>query len=302
MPERRGDGRDVGRAAQHGRGDARLQGLDRGHHRAARHPVLRRIRRPLSARPSRSRSRRRRWSVPPRTTTRRPTRRTSVAGRWYQQKFGDDLHGIYVFGNDSQAARDAHVRVRRRAARHRHHDRRRLRPVGQGDAERVHRDRPGDEEQRLELRAVHLVVPVHRAAAQGGRAPGPHRREGLGLRRRRATTRGSSSRVARTSRASTSTRTFLPFLSKADQKANPMTAAFVKYTGTDNAASFGAYDLGGGHRVPRRGERDREGRRRQRRHPQDDPGRTVDKIHKFDAEGMIAPDRPRRSQGHRSAT
>ena len=28
-------------------------------------------------------------------------------GRWYQQKFGHDLHGIYVFGNDSQAARDA---------------------------------------------------------------------------------------------------------------------------------------------------------------------------------------------------
>ena len=28
-------------------------------------------------------------------------------GRWYEKKFGNDLHGIYVFGNDSQAARDA---------------------------------------------------------------------------------------------------------------------------------------------------------------------------------------------------
>ena len=34
---------------------------------------------------------------------------------------------------------------------------------------------------------------------------------------------------------------FLPFYSKADQKANPMTKAFVKYTGADNVASFGAY-------------------------------------------------------------
>ena len=39
---------------------------------------------------------------------------------------------------------------------------------------------------------------------------------------------------------------FLPFLSKADQKANPMTAAYVKYTGADNVASFGAYTWAAG--------------------------------------------------------
>ncbi len=40
--------------------------------------------------------------------------------------------------------------------------------------------------------------------------------------------------------------TFLPFLSKADQKANTMAANFVKYTGADNAASFGAYTWAAG--------------------------------------------------------
>jgi Periplasmic binding protein len=35
--------------------------------------------------------------------------------------------------------------------------------------------------------------------------------------------------------------TFLPFFSKADQKANKMAANFVKYTGAGNAASFGAH-------------------------------------------------------------
>ena len=34
---------------------------------------------------------------------------------------------------------------------------------------------------------------------------------------------------------------FLPFYSKAEQKANPSTANFVKYTGADKVASFGAY-------------------------------------------------------------
>ncbi len=33
----------------------------------------------------------------------------------------------------------------------------------------------------------------------------------------------------------------LPFYSKAEAKANPMLANYVKYTGADNAASYGAY-------------------------------------------------------------
>jgi hypothetical protein len=40
--------------------------------------------------------------------------------------------------------------------------------------------------------------------------------------------------------------TFLPFLSKADQKANKMAANFVKYTGAGNAASYGAYTFSAG--------------------------------------------------------
>jgi ABC-type branched-subunit amino acid transport system substrate-binding protein len=34
---------------------------------------------------------------------------------------------------------------------------------------------------------------------------------------------------------------FQPFFDKKEQKANPMTAAFVKYTGADNVGGFGAY-------------------------------------------------------------
>ena len=66
----------------------------------------------------------------------------------------------------------------------------RLRPLGRGDAvASTRRSSRQIKTQRLELRAVPRVVPVHGPPAQGGHAPGPHRREGVGLRRRRATTK-----------------------------------------------------------------------------------------------------------------
>jgi len=82
---------------------------------------------------------------------------------------------------------------------------------------------------------------------------------------------------------------FLPFYNKAEQKANPSTANFVKYTGADKVASFGAYawaaglafrdavnaavkDNGGVNGVTRK-----------------TIFQELNKIHKFDADGMFAP-------------
>ncbi len=82
---------------------------------------------------------------------------------------------------------------------------------------------------------------------------------------------------------------FLPFYDKAEQKANPSTANFVKYTGADNVASFGAYawaaglafrdavdaavkNNGGVNGVTRKTIFEE-----------------LNKIHEFDADGMFAP-------------
>ncbi len=89
---------------------------------------------------------------------------------------------------------------------------------------------------------------------------------------------------------------FLPFYSKADQKANPMLANFVKYTGADKVASFGVVRLGRRRRLPRRGERAGEGRRRQQRHPQDDL-RAAEQDPQVRRRRHVRADRPRRSPG-----
>ena len=164
-------------------------------------------------------------------------------GRWYQKKFGDDLHGIYVFGNDSQAARDATFASV--AA---------LRDIGiksDGDFDRSaratqseHRDRGGDEGRQLELRPVHVVVPctvlLRKAALQGLTGVkvwdcGSACYDQEFLKSGGSDVEGQYVDV-----------TFLPFMSKADQKANKMAANFVKYTGADNAASYGAYTWAAG--------------------------------------------------------
>ena len=41
------------------------------------------------------------------TSIRRRSRLTWRAAYYYLDKYGKDLHGVYVFGNDSKSARDA---------------------------------------------------------------------------------------------------------------------------------------------------------------------------------------------------
>ena len=73
-------------------------------------------------------------------------------GYYYEKKFGKDLHGVYVFGNDSKSARDSVIREQRPAPAGVLQVRQGLRPARQRPAVAVHAGRAGDEEQGLELR------------------------------------------------------------------------------------------------------------------------------------------------------
>jgi hypothetical protein len=81
---------------------------------------------------------------------------------------------------------------------------------------------------------------------------------------------------------------FLPFYSKADQKANPATGNFVKYTGNDKVASFGAYAWAAGLAF-----RDAVNAQVKAGGVNSVNRKTIfeqlNKIHKFDADGMFAP-------------
>jgi hypothetical protein len=81
---------------------------------------------------------------------------------------------------------------------------------------------------------------------------------------------------------------FLPFYSKADQKANEQTGNFVKYTGRDKVASFGAYAWAAGLAF-----RDAVNAQVKEGGVNSVTRKTIfeqlNKIHKFDADGMIAP-------------
>ena len=214
-------------------------------------------------------------------------------GYYYLDKYGKDLHGVYVFGSDSKSARDASFASLGG-----------LRDIGGVDqgiksdedfdissaahAVGVHAGRADDEEQRLELRSGRRSVHADGVTAQGGGAAGRDRREGLGL--RRAVLRQAVHRRRRlpTSRASTSDTLFLPFYSKADQKANPMLANFVKYIGADKLAGFGMYAWAAGIAF-----RDAVNAQVKAGGVNSVTRKTIfeqlNKIHKFDADGMFAP-------------
>ena len=74
-------------------------------------------------------------------------------GYYYKQKFGNDLHGVYIFGSDSKSARDSSFasgigQLRPGLLQVRPG----LRHLRLRAAVGLHAGRPGDEERRLELR------------------------------------------------------------------------------------------------------------------------------------------------------
>jgi ABC-type branched-subunit amino acid transport system substrate-binding protein len=166
-------------------------------------------------------------------------------GRYYQKKYGNNLHGIYVFGNDSQAARDATFASV--AA---------LRDIGiksDGDFDRSAR--------ATQSEYTEIVQAMKTAGSNYGQCTSSFpctvllRKEAAlqGLTGIKVWDCGSAcydqqflASGGQDVEGQYVDTTFLPFLSKADQKANKMAANFVKYTGADKAASFGAYTWAAG--------------------------------------------------------
>ena len=170
-------------------------------------------------------------------------------GRWYEEKFGKDLHGIYVFGNDSQAARDATFASV--AA---------VRDIGitsDGDFDRSARATQSEYTEIVQAMKTHnsnygqctssfpCTVLLRKEAALQGLTGVKVWDCGSACYDQQFLASGGQDVEGQYVDT-----TFLPFLGKADQKANQMAANFVKYTGADKAASFGAYTWAAGHRVP----------------------------------------------------
>ena len=88
---------------------------------------------------------------------------------------------------------------------------------------------------------------------------------------------------------------YLPFLSKAEQNANPMLKNFVKYTGADKADGFGVYAWSAMIAFRDAVNRHRRDRRRQRCHPQGDL-RGAEQDQRVRRRRHVRQDRPRGSQ------
>jgi hypothetical protein len=209
-------------------------------------------------------------------------------GRFYNQKFGKDkLHGVYVFGNDSKSARDSSF-VSLGA----------LRDIG------IKSDQDFDVSGFANQSAY---TPVIQAMKSNGSNYGQAiTASAMVLMRKEATIQGLTGvkvwdcgvgcydKKGFVQAGGTDVEgqyvdvLFLPFYSKADQNANPMLKNYVKYTGNDNIASFGAYAWAAGIAF-----RDAVNAQVKAGGVNSVTRKTIfeqlNKIHKFDAEGMFAP-------------
>jgi ABC-type branched-subunit amino acid transport system substrate-binding protein len=206
-------------------------------------------------------------------------------GRYYQKKYGKDLHGIYVFGNDSQAARDATFASV--AA---------LRDIG------IKSDSDFDRSARAtQSEYTEIVQAMKTDGSNYGQCTSSFpctvllRKEAAlqGLTGVKVWDCGSAcydqqflASGGQDVEGQYVDTTFLPFLSKADQKANKMAANFVKYTGATKAASYGAYTWAAGIAF-----RDAVNAIVKRDGVNGITRKTIlaelAKVHAFDAEGMI---------------
>jgi hypothetical protein len=209
-------------------------------------------------------------------------------GRYYNQKFGaDKLHGVYVFGSDSKSARDSSF-VSLGA----------LRNIGIKSDQDF--DLPGASPQSA-------YTPVIQAMKDHGSNYGQAiTAQAAVLLRKEAALQGlqgvkvwdcgvgcyDKENFLKAGGADVEGEyvdtLFLPFYSKADQKANASTGNYVKYTGQDNIASFGAYAWAAGLAF-----RDAVNAQVKAGGINSITRKTLfeqlNKIHKFDADGMFAP-------------
>ena len=209
-------------------------------------------------------------------------------GRYYNEKYGKDkLHGVYVFGNDSKSARDSSF-VSLGA----------LRDIG------IKSDQDFDVSGFANQSAYTPVIQAMKSNSSNyGQAITA---SAMVLMRKEATIQGLTGvkvwdcgvgcydKKGFVEAGGTDVDgqyvdiLFLPFYSKADQNANPMLKNYVKYTGNDNIASFGAYAWAAGIAF-----RDAVNAQVKAGGVNSVTRKTIfeqlNKIHKFDAEGMFAP-------------
>jgi hypothetical protein len=206
-------------------------------------------------------------------------------GLYYNQKFGKGkLHGVYIFGSDSKSARDSSF-VSLGA----------LRDIGIKSDEDF--DEPGAAPQSA---YTPIIAKMKAAGSNYGQAT---TYQSTLLLRKEATLQGLTgvkvwdcgvgcydkefiSSGGSDAEGEYVDTLFLPFYSKADQKANPATANFVKYT--SNPASFGAYAWAAGLAF-----RDAVNAAVKAHGVNGVTRKTIfeslNNIHKFDADGMFAP-------------
>jgi hypothetical protein len=209
-------------------------------------------------------------------------------GRYYNQKFGQGtLHGVYEFGNDSKSARDsAFVSLGA------------LRNIGIKSDKDV--DLPTASPQSAYTPVIQAMKDNQSNYGQAITA------NAMVLMRKEATLQGLTGVKVWDCGVSCYDKKnflqaggsdvegqyvdtlFLPFYSKADQKANAATGNYVKYTGQDKIASFGAYAWAAGLAF-----RDAVNAQVKAGGVNSVTRKTLfeqlNKIHKFDADGMFAP-------------
>ncbi len=165
-------------------------------------------------------------------------------GYYYNKKFGQDLHGVYVFGNDSKSARDAAF------------------SSGGGQLRAVCCTSDQDFDlsgSAPESQYAPVVQEMKTEGSNYGQATLGTQQVAL---RKEAALQGLTSvKVWDCNSGCYSTdflgaggrdvdgqfvdTLYLPFLSKAEQTANPMLRNFVRYTGADNVDGFGAFAWSG---------------------------------------------------------
>jgi len=209
-------------------------------------------------------------------------------GRYFNKKYGEGkLHGAYIFGSDSKSARDSSFTSGGA-----------LRTIG------IKSDKDFDVSGFANQSAYTPIVQDMKT--QGSNYAQTSTASGTTLLRKEATLQGLTnvkvwdcgvgcydkqfiSNGGSDVDGQYVDTLFLPFYSKAEQKANPSTANFVKYTGADKVASFGAYAWAAGLAF-----RDAVNAAAKNNGGVNGVTRKtifeeLNKIHKFDADGMFAP-------------
>jgi hypothetical protein len=159
---------------------------------------------------------------------------------YYNKKHGNDLHGVYIFGSDSKSARDSSF----------------VSGIGQVRVKCCKSDQDFDISGFAPQSAYTPVVQAMKNDSSNyGQATQGNQQI---LLRKEATLQGLTSVKVWDCTTGCYSKAFLkdggsdvdqqyvdtlylPFLSSAERKANPMLANFVKYTGADKADGFGVY-------------------------------------------------------------